>query len=175
MENERGEFERHLTDAELFALAAPAAGEPEALPRHLSRCAGCSRALQEWKTEMVALADDDAGEIGGRTEEEWRAKEDATIAALRRQAAPARPLKPLRWAVAIAASLLVAALLIPLRRPPSAAASHPTPVSAGAPPSNGSGGELGAADQADDDLLRQASYLAGGGDLETDRTIEGRL
>ena len=175
MENDQNEFERHLTDAELFALAAPAAGEPEALPRHLSRCAVCSRALQEWKTEMRVLAADDAGEIGRRTEEEWRAKEDATIAALRRQAAPVRRLKPLRWAVAIAASLLVAVLVLPLRRSASTAAAHPTPVSAAAPAPDGNGSELGAADQADDDLLRQASYLAGGGDLETERALEGRL
>jgi len=47
MSHETHELEKHLTDAELFALAAPATGEPEALPKHLSTCRTCSRALQE--------------------------------------------------------------------------------------------------------------------------------
>jgi hypothetical protein len=174
MDNERNDVDRHLTEAELFALAAPAAGGPEELPRHLSRCPACSRALQEWKSEMRALADEDAGEIGRRSDEEWREKEDATIAALRRQGAPVRRPRPLRWAVAIAASLLLAALLLPTRRPAATAAARPTPVTAAAAPA-GDGSELGAADQADDDLLRQASYLAAGGDLEGEGSLEGRL
>src|SRR5262245_15761554 len=174
MENEHDDSARHLTDAELFALAAPAAGEPEALPRHLLRCDACSRALQEWKTEMRTLADEDAGEIGRRTEDEWREKEDATIEALRRSAAPAGRLRPLRWAVAIAASLVIAILLLPPRRPAGTAAAHPTAVPA-SPVAPEGGTELTAADQADDDLLRQASYLAAGGDLEGEGGVEGRL
>ena len=38
----------HLTDAELFNLAVPPVGAPEALPRHLSEGWSCSRALHEW-------------------------------------------------------------------------------------------------------------------------------
>ena len=174
MENKRNDVDRHLTDAELFTLAAPAAGGPEELPRHLSRCPACSRALQEWKSELRVLGDEDAGEIGRRSEEEWREKEDATIAGLRRRGVPVRRVRPLRWAVAIAASLLLAALLLPTRRPAATAAAHPTPVMAAAAPADG-GSELGAADQADDDLLRQASYLAAGGDLEGEGSLEGRL
>jgi hypothetical protein len=69
--------------------------------------------------------------------------------------------------VAIAASLLVAALLLPLKRPATHVASAPpTPAAA-----TTQGSELTPADQADDDLLRQASFLAAGGDLEG----EGRL
>src|SRR5713226_5005943 len=41
---------QHLTEGDLFTLAVPPAGEPEALPRHLSECSSCSRALSEWKT-----------------------------------------------------------------------------------------------------------------------------
>jgi len=47
--------ERHLTEEEIFALAAPAAGEPEALPRHLAHCTACGRTLQEWKTALQPI------------------------------------------------------------------------------------------------------------------------
>ena len=60
---DKHDSERHLTDAELFGLAAPAAGEPEALPPHLSTCQECSRALQEWKASVRALAAEEVDEI----------------------------------------------------------------------------------------------------------------
>jgi hypothetical protein len=167
MTNEPSEFDRHLTDAELFALAAPATGEPEALPKHLSACRTCSRALQDWKGAVRSLAEEDAGEIGQRTEDEWRAAEDATLERLKK-ARTGRRVHPLRWAVAIAASLLIAVLLLPSKQPPTkVAAASKTPAAA----TSSSGDELTPADQADDDLLRQASFLAAGGDLEG----EGRL
>jgi hypothetical protein len=167
MTNEASDLDRHLTDAELFALAAPASGEPEALPKHLSACRTCSRALQDWQGAVRVLAEQDAGEIGRRTDEEWRAAEDATLAKLKDATRPRRRVHPLRWAVAIAASLLVAALLLPSKRPPAQVAAAPaTPVA-----SSPSSSELNPTDQADDDLLRQASFLAAGGDLEG----EGRL
>ena len=172
MNPENPDLDEHLTDAELFALAAPAAGEPEALPRHVLSCRTCSRSLQEWKAAVRALADEDAGEIGRRTAEQWSAAEDATIAALRRAAPGRRPSRRLRWAIAVAASLLLAALLLPLRRhAPPRVAAVPTPSVAAA----GSDSELTPADQADDELLRQASYLASGGDLDNDVPVEGRL
>ena len=171
MTNETTEADRHLTDAELFALAAPASGEPEALPKHLSTCRACSRAVQDWKGAVRALAEKDAGEIGRRTEDEWRAAEDATLERLKRAALARRRVHPLRWAAAIAASLLVAVLLLPSRRPPvNAAAAPATPVAA-----TTSASELSPADQADDDLLRQASFLAAGGDLEGESGLAGRL
>jgi anti-sigma factor RsiW len=68
-----GASDRHLTDAELFDLAAPASGEPEPLPRHLSQCDACSRALQEWKAAMRELAMEDAAPLDRRPAEEWLA------------------------------------------------------------------------------------------------------
>ena len=172
MTTEASEPDRHLTDAELFGLAAPAAGEPEALPKHLSACRTCSRALQEWKGAVRALAEEDAGEIGRRTEDQWRAAEDATLERLKRAAAArTRRVHPLRWAVAIAASLLLAALLLPSKRPAANIASaSATPVA-----TSPSGDELAPSDKADDDLLRQASFLAAGGDLEGEGGLGGRL
>lgn len=167
MTTEGPEIDRHLTDAELFALAAPATGEPEALPKHLSGCRACSRALQEWKGAVRVLAEEDAGEIGRRTEEEWRAAEDATLERLKKATPARRRVHPWRWAVAIAASLLIAVLLLPSKRPAANIASaSATPVA-----TSSTGDDLAPADQADDDLLRQASFLAAGGDLEG----EGRL
>ena len=149
--------DRHLTDAELFGLAAPATGEPEALPPHLSTCQGCSRSLQEWKASVRALAAEEVDEIEGRSPAEWQAAEEATMAAIRRAARPGRRTHPLRWVVGIAASLAVIALAIPARHrtPVDVAAASPTPAAESG---------LSPADRADDDLLRQASYLAGGGD-----------
>ncbi len=176
MQQDTPDLDRHLTEAELFALAIPAAGEPEALPRHLTACRACSRALQDWKAAVQELADEDAGEVGRRTDEEWRAAEDATLARLRLAGSARRPSHRLRWAVAIAASLLVAALLLPLRRhAATVAVSAPTPAAAEAHSPAAAGNELDAADQADDELLRQASYLAAGGDLESEVSAEGRL
>lgn len=156
---------RHLTDAELFSLAAPAAGEPEALPGHLSRCQSCSRALQEWKGAMRALADEDIAELDRRSPEEWRAAEEVTLAAVRRTGRPAGARHPLRWVVGIAASLLIIALAMPRRNEEAAADSPPTGRSA----------ELSPADQADDALLREAAYLARGGDDNSDLAAEESL
>ena len=169
MDQDKPDSERHLTDAELFALAAPATGEPEALPRHLSRCSGCSRALQDWKGAVRSLGGEETGEIDRRTDEQWRAAEQATMAAIRRAGRPGRRAHPMRWAVGIAASLVVLALALPARRPAASVAAAPTPAAE----SSASG--LSAADQADDDLLRQASYLAEGGDVEAEPRAEGRL
>lgn len=158
--------DRHLTDAELFGLAAPAAGEPEALPPHLSTCQSCSRALQEWKASVRALAAEEVDEIERRSPAEWQAAEDATMAAIRRAARPARRAHPLRWFVGIAATLAVIALAMPARRSSPVATVVPTPAAeAGLSPT----------DRADDDLLREASYLAGGGDESPEVESEGNL
>jgi hypothetical protein len=174
MNDERNENDAHLTDSELFALAAPAAGEPEALPAHLSRCRECARALREWKAAMGAVGAGDAGEIARRSDEEWRAKEEATLEAIRRAARPRRSVRAWRWALAAAASLLVAALVLSGRRPapaPAAAARATPPAAASAAPSS----DLSAEDAADDRLLREASYLAGGGDVDSGSGLEARL
>ncbi len=158
--------DRHLTDAELFGLAAPAAGEPEALPPHLSACQACSRALQEWKASVRALAAEEVDEIESRSPAEWQAAEDATMAAIRRAARPGRKPHPLRWVVGIAATLAVIALAMPGRKAVPIAAAVPTPAAEAG---------LSPADRADDDLLREASYLAGGGDDVAEAESEGRL
>ena len=73
----------HLTDAELFGLALPPAGEPEALPAHLSECGACGRALQAWKTAVRDLAREGAEPIDRRTPAEWKTAGDRTLAAIR--------------------------------------------------------------------------------------------
>jgi hypothetical protein len=164
---DRTDSDKHLTDAELFALAAPASGEPEPLPGHLSGCEACSRALKDWQAAMREVSREDVAELERRSSEEWRAAEDATMAAIRR-ARPRRTAPAVRWAVGIAAALLVVALAMPFRRePPAAAAGEPadTPEEAFA----------SAADRADDALLRDAEYLAQGGDDHADIALEESL
>jgi hypothetical protein len=166
--------EDHLTDAELLALAAPASGEPEPLPRHLLGCEACSRALQEWRSAMREAAREDVAELERRTPEEWRAAADATMAAVRR-VKPRRTTAAVRWAIGIAAAALVVALAMPFRRP------SPPPVAAGEA-SDASEPALASdlalvseADRADDALLRDAEYLAQGGDDHADIALEESL
>ena len=164
--------DRHLTDAELLGLAAPASGEPEPLPRHLSDCETCSRALQEWQAAMREAAKEDVAELDRRTPEEWRVAEDATMAAIRR-ARPRRRTSPLRWAAGIAAALIVLALAMPFRvgTPRSDTASAKPAPTAEAP----EGAFSLAADRDDDALLRDVEYLAQGGDDHADIVLEDSL
>jgi hypothetical protein len=148
--------ENHLTDAELFGLAVPAAGEPEALPEHLSDCQSCSRLLQEWKASVRSLAEEEVDELNRRTPEEWNVAADATMAAIRRASRPGRSRRPLRWAIGIAASLLILALAIPRRGIPASAATAASEHAG-----------LSAADSEDDRLLRDVAFLAQGGDTPT--------
>ncbi len=139
----------HLTDAELFGLAIPAVGSPEALPSHLSDCLACSRSLHEWKGAVRDVADD-MGPLGDRTSEAWTGAQDQTMRAIRRTRF-ARPALPLRWGVGVAAALLLFALALPLQRP--TAPATPSGPSASAP-------DLSTQDQADDALLRDVARLA---------------
>jgi hypothetical protein len=140
----------HLTDAELFGLALPPAGEPEALPAHLSECGTCGRALQTWKGAVRELAREDAGPIGRRSPAQWKSAEERTLAAIRRSRVRSR--FPVRWAVGLAAALFVGALLLPARRATRAVSAGPAEQTE----------ELSAADLADDALLRDAAVLARG-------------
>jgi hypothetical protein len=141
----------HLTDAELFGLAVPATGEPEALPAHLLECSACGRALQTWKGAVRDFAREDAGPMERRSEREWRAAEDRTLAAIRGARVGRR--FPIAWAASLAAAVLVGALLIPTKHSASPAPSiRPAGESA----------ELSPADQADDTLLREANVMARG-------------
>jgi hypothetical protein len=142
----------HLTDDALFALALPAAGVPEALPAHLLGCVRCTRALADWKNAVRDLGERDEDVLEKRTAEEWSALEDATLSAIRREGAPGRGrARMLRWAVPVAAALLVFALLVSGRQD-----------SARSPQASSGTAGLSAKDQADDALLRDVDSLASG-------------
>ena len=155
--------DRHLTEPELFSLALPASGEPEALPAHLSECLSCSRALQQWKGAVRDLAAEDEEVLGRRTDARWEALEDQTIAAIRRARSGASR-KRVQWALSIAASLVLAVLLLPALRPAGSAAppSSATALSAAA---------LSAEDAQDDALLREVDRLASGEDTASWNTL----
>jgi hypothetical protein len=142
----------HLTDAELFGLAVPPAGEPEAVPAHLLECASCGRTLQAWKAAVRELAREDAGPMERRSEKQWREAEDRTLAAIR--GTRVRHVNRIAWAAGLAAALLVGVFLIAGRRTASQPARPALTAAATA--------ELSPADQADDALLREASRLARG-------------
>jgi hypothetical protein len=144
---------RHLTDEELFGLALPPAGEPEALPPHLLECLRCGRALQEWKTAVRQLADEDVEPVRRRSAGEWRAAEDRTLDAIRNARLRRRPLRPVVWAAAAAAALLLVALLLPATRAPQRSAAAGGPAA-----------ELSDEDAADDALLRDVARLSRGED-----------
>ena len=127
----------HLTDAELFGLAIPAAGIPEALPAHFSDCLACSRALTEWKAAVRDLAAEGDKAVARRSPEEWDAAQAKTMDAIRRSRFEGRTL-PLRWAMSAAAVLLLFAIAIPLQR-----SIRPRPAAQAS-------SELSAQDQADD-------------------------
>lgn len=139
----------HLTDPELFTLALPPAGEPEALPRHLSECGTCGRAFSEWKAAVADLADEEAEILRRRSGEDWEELENQTIAAIGRTRIGARRLRA-RWALAAAAVLALLAVALPLWLKPPAAAPVPSTPSA----------VLSAQDQADDALLHDVARLA---------------
>lgn len=152
MQNENEISNDHLTDEELFALAVPPTGAPEPLPVHLSDCLQCSRALVDWKKALCEIGREDGEVIAERSAEEWRAAEEATLAAIRRAGAPGRRrARTLRWALPAAAVLALFALLI-------AGRSTETPAAFDDP----SG--LSAQDRADDALLRDVDRLASGED-----------
>jgi len=141
----------HLTDPELFNLAAPPVGEPEALPRHLSECLRCSRALLEWKSAVRELAEVEIEPLERRPAAEWEALENKTIEAMRR-AGRSRRASAVKWGISIAATLLLAAFLVPMRKSERAA---------GGP---GSAAGLSTQDQKDDALLRDVARLSRGED-----------
>ncbi|HKF41692.1 MAG TPA: hypothetical protein VKG01_01200 [Thermoanaerobaculia bacterium] len=143
----------HLTDPELFTLALPPAGEPEALPRHLSECLACSRALLEWKSAVRETAQDEIEEIERRTPADWEAVENKTIEAMRRARRP-RQARMVSWGLAAAAALLLAVVLLPSRKTEGPRSAPPAAMAAVA----------SAEDQSDDALLRDVARLSRGED-----------
>lgn len=143
----------HLNDPELFTLALPPAGEPEALPRHLSECLACSRALQEWKLAVRETANEEIEELSRRTPAEWEGLENQTIEAMRRaRRGGSSPV--VRWGLAAAAALMLGFLLLPARKPERAPAAGAASILAMA----------SAQDQSDDALLRDVARLSRGED-----------
>ncbi len=138
----------HLSEEELLRIALPAAGEPEALPSHLLQCAICGRALQEWKGALREIVEEDEAALARRPEEEWLAAEEATLAAIRRVGIPGRRRPALPLAISLAASLLLAVLLLTGRRG--------TENGLPAVPETA---ELSAQDRLDDALLREVAVL----------------
>ncbi|MDQ6891453.1 MAG: hypothetical protein M3167_02100 [Acidobacteriota bacterium] len=144
---------RHLTDAELFGIALPAAGAPEALPEHLSDCLPCTRALTEWKAAVRDVGAEGDNAVARRSPEEWEEAQAKTMASVRRSRFEGRTL-PLRWAMSVAAVLLLFAVAIPLQRSASLRQRSAAQGSS----------ELSAQDQADDTLLRDVARLSRGDD-----------
>lgn len=152
--------DHHLTDDALFALALPAAGVPEALPAHLLECPRCARALAEWKSAVRDLGKRDDDVLDRRTAEDWNAVEEATLSAIRREGAPGRGRAPvLRWALPVAATLLVFGLLVTGKEQPARVANAPA---------SDDTAQLSPQDQADDALLRDVDWLASGDDASAD-------
>jgi hypothetical protein len=146
----------HLTEEELFGLALPPAGQPEALPAHLSACRVCSRALQEWKQAVLELAGEADDAMARRSTAGWDARAKETMERVRASGAPGR--RGSRQAVVgllLAAAMLLFALLAP--RQPAVVTPAPSGVSAAS--------ELSPADQEDDALLRDIQRVARGEEL----------
>jgi hypothetical protein len=146
----------HLTDEELFGLALPPAGEPEALPAHVLSCAKCGRALQEWKAAVIDVGEEDVAPVDARSAAEWRSAEDRTLESLR-HVTPRRSRRPIVWAAGLAAAVLLAILVAPGRQASVAKA----PVAAAASPR---ASEMSPQDAADDALLRDVAKLSRGDD-----------
>jgi len=139
----------HLTEGQLFTLAVPPAGEPEALPRHLSECSSCSRALSEWKTAVRDLAGSETDALSRRTPREWEALENRTLEAIRgERVGGSRRLG--WWAAAVAAAVLLFAVALPVSRTMSRGAVPPTLAAQ----------QFTTQDQEDDLLLRDVARLS---------------
>jgi hypothetical protein len=138
----------HLSEGDLFTLAVPPAGEPEALPRHLSECSSCSRALSEWKAAVRDLARCETDALSRRTPREWEALEDRTLEAIRgARVGGSRRLG--WWAAAVAAAVLLFAVALPVSRPTSRPATPPMLAA-----------QFTTQDQEDDLLLRDVARLS---------------
>jgi hypothetical protein len=143
----------HLTDEELFGLALPPAGEPEALPPHVLSCVRCGRALQEWKAAVIDVGEEDVAPVNARSAAEWRSAEDRTLDSLR-HVTPRRSRRSIVWAAALAAAVLVAILIAPGRQP--SVKNAPAMASGSSPHSS----EMSPQDAADDALLRDVAKLS---------------
>jgi len=103
------------------------------------------------KTAVRDLAAEGDEAMSRRTPEQWEAAQASTMAAIRRSRFSGRRL-PMRWAVSVAAVLLLFAVAIPLQR--SAAVRGAAQAAS----------DLSAQDQADDALLRDVARLSRGDD-----------
>jgi hypothetical protein len=137
-----------LSEGDLFTLAVPPAGEPEALPRHLSECSSCSRAFSEWKAAVRDLAGRDTDALSRRAPREWEALEERTLEAIR--GARVGRSRRLGWlAAAVAAAVLLFAVALPVSRTTSRPTARPTLAA-----------QFTTQDQEDDLLLRDVARLS---------------
>lgn len=135
---------KHFEAEDLFLLAFPPAGEPRALPEHLSTCPACARRFAEWSRAARELAE---APDGAPADFERR-----VMAQIRSLRTPGRHRGVRRgWAALAAAAVLALALWLGVRgrRP--------------APASEVSSDELASPeDRRDDALLRDVSRLISG-------------
>jgi hypothetical protein len=136
---------RHLTAADFFLLAMPPAGDPEALPSHLSTCASCARDFSEWKKAVKELAAQEADPPADF--------ERAVVSRVRRLRTP-RSRRRLRHVVAVfaAAACLLLAFEAGLRVGSFRRGAAPPPTSE----------VMSARDREDDELLRSVARLISG-------------
>jgi hypothetical protein len=133
---------RHLDPEDFFLLALPPAGEPEALPSHLSVCGLCARQLAEWQNAARAL-----GALEGAPSEQF---ERVVMERVRGSRKPSshRAVRRIRSVLAVAACL-AGAFYLGTRKAPT-----PRP-----PAESVSAAPMTEADRADDELLRDVSRL----------------
>jgi hypothetical protein len=156
---------RHIPFDELYALAAPPAGEPEALPAHLAVCRTCGRAFQTIKQAIVEIGYEADNATARRTPADWSQAEREVMAKVRALGTPARRSHPGKrraiWGGLLAASALLAFWLVRINLETG---PKPEPMTAQAT----SSASMSPADQADDALLRDVARLSEGGEPAPD-------
>ena len=144
----------HLTDDALFVWPFPQRGVPECTPRAPPPVRAPARALlADWKNRCRTCGSKGRRPAGEARRRWWIEVEEATLAAIRGRALRARRARTLRWALPVAASLLVFAL---------PRDHEENPAHAPEPPEDTAG--LSTQDRADDALLRDVDSLASGDD-----------
>jgi anti-sigma factor RsiW len=142
-----GPREEHLRPEDFFLLVLPPAGEPEALPAHLSSCAPCARQFAHWRAAAEGLS---ASPEGPPADFERRVMES-----IRSTTAPRSRVSARRWIAGVsAAACLLAVFWLGAR-----VGRQPQPVLGGT-----SVASMSEADRADDELLRDVSRLVSSDD-----------
>jgi hypothetical protein len=155
----------HIPLDELYALAAPPVGEPEALPAHLAVCRSCGRAFQTIQKAFADVGRSAELAAAERTPLEWNQAERNIMAKVRGLGIPMRRPRPRRrravWGGLAAASVL---LVVWIARTNLGSGGKAVRMAAG----SGSAASMSPADQADDKLLRDVARLSEGGEPSPD-------